>query len=73
MNKEQNKSCPISFDKPIWIEIQAGNMQSGPLSDKTKCSITIGVSFRIEKGILDQYSLSKISVDDLCDLMKNRI
>jgi hypothetical protein len=73
MSKKEIKSCPISFDKPIWIEIQEGRMEGGLVSDKTKCSITISVSFRIEKGVLDQYSLSKISVDDLCDLMKNRI
>ena len=73
MSKKEIKSCPMPIDKPIWIEIQQANMQGGIVSDKTKCSITISVSFRLEKGVLDQYSLSKISVDDLCDLMKNRI
>ncbi len=63
----------MPIDKPIWIEIQQANMQGGPVSDKTKCSITISVSFRIELGVLDQYIRRKISEDDLCDLMKNRI
>jgi hypothetical protein len=67
------KSCPIPIDKPIWIEIQEGTMEGGLVSEKTKCSITISVSFRLEKGVLDQYIRRKISVDDLCDLMKNRI
>jgi hypothetical protein len=67
------KSCPMPIDKPIWIEIQEANIQDGIVSDKTKCSITISVSFRIEKGVLDQYIRRKISEDDLCDLMKNRI
>lgn len=73
MIQDQKKLCPMPIDKPIWIEIQEGNMQGGPVSDKTKCSITISVSFRIELGVLDQYIRRKISVDDLCDLMKNRI
>ncbi len=63
----------MPIDKPIWIEIQEANIQDGIVSDKTKCSITISVSFRIEKGVLDQYIRRKISEDDLCDLMKNRI
>jgi len=73
MIQDQKKLCPMPIDKPIWIEIQQANMQGGIVSDKTKCSITISVSFRIELGVLDQYSLRKISEDDLCDLMKNRI
>ncbi len=63
----------MPIDKPIWIEIQEANMQGGIVSDKTKCSITISVSFRIELGVLDQYIRRKISEDDLCDLIKNRI
>jgi hypothetical protein len=63
----------MPIDKPIWIEIQQANIQDGIVSDKTKCSITISVSFRIELGVLDQYIRRKISEDDLCDLMKNRI
>jgi hypothetical protein len=73
MNKDQKKLCPMPIDKPIWIEIQEANMQGGIVSDKTKCSITISVSFRIELGVLDQYIRRKISEDDLCDLIKNRI
>jgi hypothetical protein len=73
MSKKEIKSCPMPIDKPIWIEIQQANIQDGIVSDKTKCSITISVSFRIELGVLDQYIRRKISEDDLCDLMKNRI